>query len=264
MQTQVCVLASGSSGNCIYIGSDTTKVLIDAGLSGKRIEQGLEQIGVKGSDIDCILVTHEHRDHILGVGVLSRRYDLPIFANEKTWEAMEKSIGSIQSKNIKIFGGDYFDIKDFTIKPFSIPHDARDPVAFSIHTRKGHKITTATDIGHFNFTLEKNLQDSDLLVLESNHDLEMLKFGSYPLYLKRRIMSKKGHLSNEEAADAAVKVIKNSPVQLLLGHLSAENNIPELALQTISWKMQSNGIKIGEDVKIDLTYRDKISKVITL
>jgi len=263
LETRVCVLASGSSGNAIYIGNDKTNILIDAGLSGRRIEEALKEIGVRCGDIDCILITHEHRDHILGAGVLSRRYDIPIYANEKTWEGIGKSIGEVREKNKRVFENKFFCVKSFTIKPFPIPHDALDPVAFSIYT-DGKKITTATDIGHFNTTLEQNLKDSNLLILESNHDPEMLKFGPYPLHLKRRIMGKKGHLSNTEAALAAVRVIKSGPVQLLLGHLSAQNNIPELAVETVAWGVQSHGLQVGKDVKIDLTYRDKRSSVYVL
>lgn len=234
MGFKFCSLFSGSSGNASYIGTDKTHILIDAGLTGKAIEKSLKEIGQDPSLLDGILITHEHDDHIRGAGVLSRRYNIPIYANQETWVAMESRLGEISSHNIRIFDRamDFY-IKDINIQPFGIPHDAVDPVGFCFFN-KGKKISIATDLGHTNSRIINTVIDSDLVVLEANHDVGMLKSGSYPMYLKKRILGSNGHLSNEDAGLALVKMITDKLTHVLLAHLSGENNIPQLAYQTVT------------------------------
>lgn len=264
MGIRFCSLSSGSSGNCQYIETDKIKVLVDAGLSGRRIESLLSSIGVSIKDIDCILVTHEHIDHVKGIGVISRKYDIPIYANEKTWVCMSNLIGEIQEKNIKIIqSNESFQLKDLGIHPFSIFHDAADPVGYCFY-HKNIKISIMTDTGWVNDNMKKAIEGSNLYVIESNHDLKMLKEGKYPWYLKKRILSTRGHLSNVDAGRVLSEVIKGNKETVLLAHLSKENNIPSLAYETVSKYIKECGLDVNKDVTLDLTYRDKATSVYIL
>lgn len=255
-----CSLYSGSSGNCIYVGSEKANILVDAGLSGKKIIRALNEIGVSPEKIDAILVTHEHRDHINGVGVLSRMFNIPIFANNNTWEGMAGMIGKINERNIKITRNDcIFTIGNIEIKPYSIPHDAADPVGYCFYNNN-NKISIATDIGHVSKNVADNIKDSDLLLLESNHDLEMLKSGPYPFELKKRIMSDVGHLSNKDAGKALLKVLGSKPSTVVLGHLSEMNNYPELCFKTVASALVEDGVELGRDVSLSLADRHSVSK----
>lgn len=261
MELKFCSLSSGSSGNCQYLGTSRTKILIDAGLSGKRIESLLLSIDVKPEEIDYILVTHEHIDHVKGVGVLSRRYDIPILANEKTWASMKGLIGKIDPKNIKVFESERaFELGDLGIYPFKIFHDAAEPVGFSIYYKKA-KISIMTDTGWVNDKMKKTIKDSSLYLIESNHDVKMLKEGSYPWYLKQRILSTKGHLSNADAARVLADLLMGKGEIVLLGHLSKENNIPELAYNTVKEYIEDYGLRVEKNLTLDLTYRDRAGKV---
>lgn len=256
-----CPLYSGSSGNSIYIASDHGGILIDVGLSGKSIESAFKTIGKDPNHIDGIFITHEHIDHIKGVGVLSRRYDIPIYANELTWKGMEKSIGKIKEENKKVLGKEGINIKDMNICSYSIPHDASDPVGYSVSCGK-NKVSIATDLGYFSKEVEENIKGSDLVLLESNHDVEMLKFGPYPYTLKRRILSDIGHLSNYDCGKAVVSMTKNNCKKVILGHLSKTNNYPELAYETVISVLREEGIKVNEDVLISMAKRDMPSNYV--
>lgn len=255
-----CSLYSGSSGNCIYVGSEKANILIDAGLSGKKIIGALKEIGVPPEKLNAILVTHEHRDHIHGVGVLSRMFNIPIFANTNTWDAMGSMIGSVKEENIKIVERNtVFSIGNMEIKSYSIPHDAADPVGYCFYCGR-NKISIATDLGHMTGEVADNIKGSNLLLLESNHDLEMLKFGPYPYALKRRIMSDVGHLSNDDAGKALLSVIGDKPIEVVLGHLSEHNNFPELCYRTVAYTLEEDGITVGRDVNLSLANRYGVSK----
>lgn len=264
MGIKFCSLSSGSSGNCQYIGTDRTNILIDGGFSGKKIEGLLSHIGVSPSSIDYILVTHEHIDHVKGVGVLSRRYDIPILANKKTWLNMNKTIGKIKDKNIKVIETDRsLELKDLGICPFEIFHDAAEPVGFCIYY-KNIKISIITDTGWVNDNIKNKIKGSSLYLMESNHDVRMLKEGSYPWYLKKRILGTKGHLSNEDAGEVLSDVLLGNGEVILLAHLSRENNIPTLAYETVKECMENYGINVHRDISLALTYRDRPTKVYTL
>lgn len=258
---EFCSLYSGSSGNSLFVASDKTKILIDSGLSGKRIQEGLKEIGVNPNEIMGIVITHEHDDHIKSAGILSRRFNIPIYANTNTWEAMINSLGSIEKQNIKVFEGYYpFEIGDITVVPYAIPHDAAEPCGYSFINR-GKKLSIATDIGYTSDTVKENIKDSDFILLESNHDVEMLKVGPYPYPLKRRILSDRGHLSNEDAGKTIVEILNSKIKKVMLGHLSHTNNYPELALRTVISELEINGIKDGRDVDIDIAYRDRVGRI---
>ncbi|MTI46246.1 MBL fold metallo-hydrolase [Sporosalibacterium faouarense] len=261
MSLQFCSLSSGSSGNCQYISTDNVKILVDSGLSGKKVENFLKEIEVQANTIDGILVTHEHKDHIKGVGILSRRYDLPIYANTNTWKAMEGELGKINEKNIIEFKTDEgFELKDLAILPFRISHDSSEPVGFAFY-HKNKKISYLTDTGYVSDDVKKKIRNSNLLVVESNHDVEMLKIGKYPWFLKKRVLGSEGHLSNEDAGKLITEVLSGREQDILLAHLSKENNFPELAYQTVVNIVSEKGIKINEEVNINLTYRDKPTRV---
>ena len=256
MELRFCPLFSGSSGNSLYLGCGNTHLLIDAGMSGAKITAEMERVGLKPSDLSGILITHEHSDHIAGAGILSRRYDLPIYANEGTWAAMREKLGNISEKNIMTFetGAD-FHIGTLDIMPFATPHDAAEPVGYSFYAGR-NKISIATDLGVVRESWLKYVEESDLVLLESNHDVDMLKAGRYPYDLKRRILGNKGHLSNDSAGKAAVELVSRGVRNIVLGHLSNENNFPELAYQSVSCLLQGEGIQPGQDVMLSVAGRD--------
>ncbi|SFE69071.1 MBL fold metallo-hydrolase [Peptostreptococcus sp. D1] len=257
-----CSIGSGSSGNCHYVGYKDTNILIDAGLSGKKIIDGLRDIDIDAKSLNGILITHEHVDHIKGVGILSRKFNLPIFANYNTWMSIRDKIGKVDENNIIIFENDrLYSINDIVIKPFSITHDAVDPVGYSMINEKGEKLSIATDTGQITDTIRENILKSKLVILESNYDKEMLLMGSYTYTLKKRVMSNIGHLSNEDASKFAVELINQGTEKILLAHLSRENNFPALAYETSNHILSENGIKIGKDVEIDILRRDTLSKI---
>jgi phosphoribosyl 1,2-cyclic phosphodiesterase len=258
MSFRFCSLASGSSGNCQYIETEKARVLLDAGLSGKKIQDLLSSIEVKPDSLNGILVTHEHQDHIKGVGILSRRFDIPIYANEETWTGMKDSIGKIDEKNMKLIkNSNGFEINDLGINPFSISHDARDPLGYSFYSKE-KKLSVLTDTGVADESIRMNLKGSDFLMVESNHDPNMLKIGRYPQFLKQRVLGKLGHLSNEDAGRLIRNLDLNEDARVILGHISMENNFPELAYQTVHNVLSEAGM---ESLSIDMTYRDRPTRV---
>ncbi|MDO4530646.1 MAG: MBL fold metallo-hydrolase [Bacillota bacterium] len=255
MRLEFCTIASGSSGNCTYIGSDHTKILIDAGISGKRIEEGLAELKLTGSDIDALFITHEHQDHIKGAGILSRRFDIPVFATAETWAAMEGALGKIAPSNKRIvYADEVCAVNDICVKPFAIPHDAAEPVGYCLLAGE-KKITLATDIGHVTDTIRENLEGSDLLLLESNHDIAMVKKGSYPWHLKQRILGERGHLSNVAAGELLAEVTTGKLKYAFLGHLSEDNNDPHLAYETVEEILRRKRIEVGTHLKMDMASR---------
>ena len=248
-------------GNCLYVESENTKLLIDAGVSLKKIETGLETLNVSPSSLDGILVTHEHSDHIQSLGNLSKKFNLPVYANSETFDAMPKQTDKISAENINKFKvTEKFQIKDIEVDPFSIPHDAANPCGFSI-SNNSDKISIATDIGHITNDILKQLEDSKFILLESNYDTEVLKCSKYPYLLKQRIAGPNGHLSNEVASKVINYLLQGNLKTAMLGHLSKESNFPELAYQTVVDEI----IRAGTDVsKLNLSVasRDKVGNLI--
>lgn len=259
-----CSLFSGSSGNAIFVEGNGTKILVDAGVSGRKIENSLNSIGTCLSEIDAILVSHEHSDHICSIGYLSNKYDIPVFASELTWKGMESQISKISPVNRYSFHPDnWFEIGELDILPFKIPHDANEPCGFSI-IGDGKKVTIATDIGHMNNYLIENMKSSDMLLIEANHDIEMLKCGKYPWFLKCRILGDHGHLCNEVAAKTITYLVKTGMKKFFLGHLSEKNNFPELAYQTVYNSLAEIGVIPGDDIFLEVAPRNHCSKVMEL
>ncbi|MBQ6376178.1 MAG: MBL fold metallo-hydrolase [Lachnospiraceae bacterium] len=254
-----CSIASGSSGNCIFAGSAGTSVLIDAGLSGKKIDAGLRTIDMTTTDIDGILVTHEHADHVKGLGVLARRYGIPIYATEGTIRAITENaaIGKIPSGILHTVCADRpFMLGDIEISPFSISHDAAEPVGYRLE-HNGKTCAVATDMGCYDEYTVDHLRNLDVLLLESNHDVHMLEAGRYPYYLKRRILSEKGHLSNETAGQLLCRVLHEGISRIYLGHLSHENNYEDLAFATVCDEVtMGDNPWCSGDFRISIAHRD--------
>lgn len=228
----ICMLASGSKGNAIYISDGNTAVLIDAGLSGVEIERRLKSKNLNPSDLDAICVSHEHADHIQGVGVLARRFKLPVYLSAQTAAAAKPHIGNVAT--IRIFEcGKRFEINALKLRPFALSHDAQDPAGFTIHCN-GSKIGIATDLGIATHMVQEHLKNCSVLVLEANHDPDMLISGPYSWSLKQRIKSRTGHLSNPEAKEL-LTVLQNEGLEhVILAHLSETNNTAEKALREVS------------------------------
>ena len=256
-----CSLYSGSSGNSLFVETKNTKLLIDAGVSCKKIENALNDINVDPSTIDGILITHEHSDHVQGLGTLSKKFDLPVFVNQETLDAMPKQRDKISEKNIKTFKvTDKFSIGDLDIKPFSIPHDAANPCGFNIF-KDDKKISIATDIGHMTNDILRNLEESLFIMLESNYDPEVLRCSSYPFTLKSRIAGPTGHLPNEMAGKTISHLLKSGLKNAMLGHLSKESNFPELAYQTVVDELISNNYNL-DSLTLSVASREVHSKII--
>jgi len=262
MSLAFCPLYSGSSGNATYIASARTRLLVDAGLPGRTLEQALSAIHAQPGELSGILVTHEHSDHIKGIGVMSRKYDLPVYANEATWLAMAPLIGPVSAHNQRLFttGQDFY-IGEIGVEPFAIPHDAAEPVGYRF-SQGGCSVAMATDIGHLSDSWLHRIEGVQLLLLESNHDTAMLQQNTrYPARLKARILGKRGHLSNPDCAKALLRLYAHGTRRVVLGHMSAENNLPELAHSTSHRFLSENGVQPGKDIHIDVALRDRVGKV---
>src|SRR5699024_386100 len=209
MTFQFSVLASGSTGNAFYIESDQTKLLVDAGLSGKKIDQMLNEVNVDQKTLNGILVTHEHADHIKGLGIVARKYNLPIFANEKTWKAMENSIGKLSVDQKFHFGMETVEtFGDMDVESFGVSHDAAEPMFYTFH-KNNKKVALVTDLGYVSERIKKTVENADAYIFEANHDVSMLRMGRYPWNVKRRILGDTGHISNEDSGLALSDIIGN-------------------------------------------------------
>jgi phosphoribosyl 1,2-cyclic phosphodiesterase len=262
---RLCSIASGSSGNCIYVGSDTTHLLVDVGISGIRTKTGLHQLGVDLTDIDGIFVTHEHADHISGLGVIARKYGIPIYATEGTMEAITRqaSCGKIDSSLFHPIQEDQkLQIKDLTVFPMKISHDAAQPVAYRFRYGKT-KVAVCTDLGVYTDYTVDCLTGMDAILLEANHDVKMLQVGPYPYALKQRILGAKGHLSNENSGRLLGRILHDGLQTILLGHLSKENNLPELAYEAVRLEItMGDNPYNGGDFRIQVAKRSEVSQLV--
>ena len=258
-----CSLYSGSSGNCSFIETEHTKLLVDAGVSLKKIEESLGNLNTSGESIDAIIVTHEHVDHIQSLGNLSKKYNIPVYATAETFDAMPKQTDKIDSSNLKkIKTNKKFSIGNIDIIPFSIPHDAANPCGFTLYSGK-KKISIATDIGHMNNSILSSIDGSSFILLESNYDENVLKYTKYPYKLKSRIAGPNGHLSNKVAGQTINYLINSGLKKAVLGHLSKESNFPELAYQTVIDELISNGTNT-DNFSLSVADRNKPGKLIQI
>ena len=249
-------LFSGSSGNCIFVGSGNTSLLVDAGVSGVKIIKEMQQQGLDPGQLSGILVTHEHADHIKAVGILSRKFDLPVYASAGTWAGMETKIGDVAIKNQRIIeGGQDFYIGEMNIMPFDTPHDAGESLGFCFENGMS-RFALATDLGCLKKGWTKHVLGCDSVLLESNYDEAMLETGPYPYELKRRIKGNHGHLCNDDAAAFALELLKSGTRQIILAHLSKENNLPALARRCTAAHLEKSGVELGKDVELLVANRD--------
>ena len=265
MDMYFCPLYSGSSGNALFCQYGDTRLLIDAGKSGKTIEDALKGIGADIRTVSGVLITHEHSDHIAGAGVLARKYHLPLYATAETWKAMEGTIGKIPADTrFEIAAGRDFYLGSVGVVPFSVPHDAADPVGYRLYGG-GMSVSTATDLGYFSDEVWSNVAGSTLVLLESNHDPDMLRANPrYTAALKARILGDHGHLSNQACAQALLRLIAAGTSDVILGHLSGENNTPTLARKTSGQALEREGVREGEDVRLQVALRDEVGSVFIL
>ncbi|MDR3191303.1 MAG: MBL fold metallo-hydrolase [Lactobacillaceae bacterium] len=244
---KISILASGSSGNTTYIETPDHKILIDAGLSGKKITELMQQIGRDMTDVDSLFVTHEHSDHIQGVGVLARKFGLDVYANAKTWEAMSTKIGDIKHEQRHLFeAGETLLLGDLDIESFAVSHDAADPQFYAMH-HANKTVALLTDTGYVTDQVSGIITNADAILMEANHDQAMLRYGSYSWPLKQRILGDEGHLSNEDGALTLVDVIGNRTKQIYLGHLSQENNQKPLAHLTVASILEEHDLGVDHD-----------------
>lgn len=264
---RLCSIASGSSGNCIYVGSNNTHLLVDTGISKKRIEDSLAELELKGEEVSGIFITHEHIDHIQGLGVFSRKYEVPIYASKGTIAGIKacKSIGQMPEGLLHdIAKNEMFEIGDLKVKPFEISHDANEPTGFRIeHDDKA--IAVATDLGTYDDYIVENLKGLDAVLLEANHDTHMVEVGPYPYPLKQRVLGKRGHLSNELSGRLLCDILHDNLKCILLGHLSKENNYAELAYETVKLEVTMSRTPFnGNDIPLVVADRDKMSKIFNI
>lgn len=254
-----CSLYSGSSGNCFFIQSKKAKILIDVGVSCRKIENALKELfNLTLKDIDAIFITHEHTDHTKSLGMISSKYNIPVYATQGTWNALGNHKISNENKNVFTLNKS-FDFKDLRLFPFETPHDAQEPCGFNIYSNS-KKISIATDIGHIDNKLLNNLKESSFIMLESNYEPNILKISSYPYLLKKRISSNTGHLSNVEAGTTISKLINYGLKEALLIHLSKENNVPEIAYQSVIETLREN----NQNINLHIAPRDNPSKIFNI
>lgn len=257
-----CPLFSGSSGNCSYIGSSDGGLLIDAGVSAKRIETALRQREIDPGSIRGIFITHEHSDHIAGLRVLAKRYGMPVFASRGTLEALLEMGVLCEDSAFAVVDEDGIEVAGMEVSAFATPHDSRESLGFRIHTADDRVIGVATDIGFMAPSVREALRGCDLIQIESNHDVRMLENGPYPYVLKKRILARTGHLSNEACAQALASFAQNGTTRFFLSHLSEENNTPDLAYITSLSALQEAGLREGSDFLLYVAQRTETRNVL--
>lgn len=262
-------IASGSSGNSIFVGSGSTGrgVLIDTGISKKRMEEGLSLEHMSFEDVDGIFITHEHSDHISGLGPVLRKYRIPVYATERTIRYILENgkCGKVENELFQCVKPDVpVSVGGMEVMPFSVSHDAADPVCYTV--REGqNKVAVATDMGEYTDYTFSHLEDCDGILIEANHDINMLQVGPYPYYLKQRILGDRGHLSNEASGKLLGRLLNDHMKAVVLGHLSKENNLPELAYETVKVEVMTSGTGYNvEDFPIYVARRNEVSQMIEI
>ncbi|MGI6030129.1 MAG: MBL fold metallo-hydrolase [Eubacteriales bacterium] len=261
---EFCSLFSSSSGNCEYLAADGEGLLIDAGASCKQILQALEGVGASPQRIRGVLVTHEHIDHVKGLSVLCRKLHIPLYANEPTARAL--NIPKLESLDVRVFSMERpFWVGEAEVHPFALSHDSAAPVGYRVEfPRQGVQVGVATDTGCVTQEIRQGLQGCDALLLEANHDRNMLMSGGYPYFLKRRILSQQGHLCNDDCGELAVQLVEQGARHVVLGHLSRENNLPEIAYLAVKQQLEKAGVRLEEDCTLQVAPDAAPSRMIQL
>ncbi|MEW5948101.1 MAG: MBL fold metallo-hydrolase [Thermodesulfobacteriota bacterium] len=253
-----CVLASGSKGNCTYLESQGARFLVDAGLSATEITRRLNTIGVSPDSLNGVIVTHEHNDHIRGVGVISRRFDLPVYMTSATHRAAARYLGRIKEV-CTVESGRSFSVDSITVHPFSIPHDAADPIGLCVSNDRV-KLGISTDLGMVTRLASNELKGCQAVIMEANHDPEMLEYGPYPWELKQRIKGRLGHLSNYQTCQLLEEILHPGLQHIVLAHLSQVNNHPEKAYQTVKNFLKQSSAATG----LSLSWQDRVGKLVEI
>lgn len=258
---KVSILGSGSGGNSIFVESSGVKLLVDAGFSCKKIEEKLNSINENLKDIDALLITHEHSDHIQGAGIISRKFDIPIYITAESYNAGEKKLGKIAEKNLKIIQGKSFTLKNsLKVLPFDVMHDAERTVGYRIESECGKRMAISTDIGYVNNIVRENFKDIDIMIIESNYDYNMLMTCNYPWELKHRVKGRNGHLSNNDAAKFIKEMYTDRLKKVYLAHISKDSNNYELAKRTVENELINNRIKLNFEVAL----QDRVTDIFEL
>lgn len=253
---RVSILGSGSKGNSIFLETDSIKLLIDVGFSGKKIEELLKSIGEKIEEIDGILITHEHGDHIQGAGIVSRKYNIPIYITKESYESCSLKIGKLSEGNLRLLEGEV-KFKETKVIPFNVMHDAERTIGFRIEESSGSKIGIATDLGYIDNTIREAFKEVNVMIIESNYDYHKLMECGYPWDLKARVKGRNGHLSNNDCARFVREMSHKNLKKVFLAHISKDSNDPKIALDTVVEELRRN----GKDTIVEITYQDKATKV---
>ncbi len=254
---KISILGSGSSGNATFLEVDGFKILVDAGFSGKKLKEKLELVGEKIEDIGAVLVTHEHLDHILGAGVLSRKYNIPLYITPESYRACPDKIGKISPENLRFIDGDFKLTDTVKVTPFDVMHDAERTVGFKIENSRGKKLAISTDIGYINNVVREHFKDANIVVIECNYDYQMLMNCSYPWDLKARVKGRNGHLSNNDAAKFISDINHPGLEKVYLAHVSRDSNTYEMAMSTVMDELDKNCI----NVEIEIAYQEKNTNI---
>ena len=261
--TFVCSLASGSSGNCLLVSDGRTNILVDAGISLRRAEKCLAQLGITGRDIAAVLITHEHSDHISGLASITGKFGMPVYAARETARYIRFFMPETEGLVREFCAGESFELGGTGVLSFLTPHDTPESVGYKLCTAEG-KIGIVTDLGHVPRRVFSAVCDSDMLILEANHDIDTLKRGRYPYFLKRRILGMYGHLSNDDCAQTACEAAESGARHIVLAHLSIENNTPEMAYGAVCSRLTAIGANVGTDLELDVAPRSAMSKMYVL
>lgn len=245
---KISILGSGSGGNSIYLESEKGKILVDAGFSCKKIEERLNSIDRSLADINGILITHEHIDHIQGAGIISRKYNIPIYITPESFKAGEGKIGKIAPENLKFIDNKFVINDSLLVKPFDVMHDAQRTVGYRIESQNGKVAAISTDIGYVNNIVRENFKEADVVVIESNYDYNMLMNCNYPWDLKARVKSRNGHLSNNDAAKFIKEMYNEKLKKVYLAHISKDSNNPLLVERTLMQELEENKIKLSYEL----------------
>ena len=248
-------LASGSSGNSLLVSDGEIHILIDAGISARRITKSLRELGIDPSQLSGILITHEHSDHICGLNTLTKQFTMPVYASRGTGRQLCYRIAFLEDRIRTFETGTAFEIGGLTVESFATPHDTAESVGYAV-SAGGRKAAVVTDLGRVTEEVARGIQSANLLVAETNYDPEWLQSGPYPYYLKERIQGGWGHLSNQAGAELACTAVENGASTVILAHLSKENNTPAKAYDTVLAAMEHRGIRPGEDVRLEVAPRD--------
>lgn len=260
---KVCPLFSSSSGNATYIGDSRNGILIDAGQNAKQLQAALQEIGIEATTLRAVFVTHEHSDHVSGLRVFCSRFGIPVFATAGSYSALEQK-GLLDGKFFSYVLSGAVSAGDFLVKPFSTSHDSAESCGYLVETPDERKIAVCTDTGYISEEIRAAVKGADLVLLESNHEIRMLQNGPYPYILKQRILSDTGHLSNSSCGDFAKELVQSGTTRLILGHLSRENNLPELAYTATAAALAEIGAEAGTDCILRVASPRTNGEVLTL